>query len=174
MNFVNVINLELIFYCPHLGATTSSSSSGGGSKGYNNDWLRGEGPAAHAHEGIRLQDKSGWVAIGETLAEDVSARSQVSHNVKCVLMSNVIPSQVQVRRVDNEAATQWTTNIGEAGAGKFSVGYSVIEVSIDVRTSIILESISHRDRAPSMWVSGCGRLTSRCRLWWLSTQAQGR
>ena len=40
--------------------------------------------------------------------------------------------QVQVRRVDNEAATQWTTSIGEAGAGKFSVGYSVIEVSIDV------------------------------------------
>jgi len=62
------------------------------------------------HEGIRLQDGSGWVAIGETLAEDVSARSQV-----------------QVRRVDNEAATQWTTSIGEAGAGKFSVGYSVIE-----------------------------------------------
>ena len=34
-------------------------------------------PAAHVHEGIRLQDGSGWVAIGETLAEDVSARSQV-------------------------------------------------------------------------------------------------
>ena len=33
-----------------------------------------------------------------------------------------------VRRVDNEAATQWTANIGEAGAGKYSVGYSVIEV----------------------------------------------
>ena len=52
----------------------------------------------------------------------------------------MIPSQVQVRRVDNEAATQWTTNIGEAGAGKFSVGYSVIEVNTDVRTRIILES----------------------------------
>ena len=37
-------------------------------------------------------------------------------------------AQVQVRRVDNEAATQWTANIGEAGAGKYSVGYSVIEV----------------------------------------------
>ena len=65
----------------HLGTTTSTSSGGGGSKGYTNDWLRGEGPAAHAHEGIRLQDKSGWVAIGETLAEDVSARSQVSDNL---------------------------------------------------------------------------------------------
>ena len=42
-------------------------------------------------------------------------------------------SQVQVRRVDNEAATQWTTNIGEGGAGKFSVGYSVIEVSNSVK-----------------------------------------
>ena len=30
--------------------------------------------------------------------------------------------------MDNEAATQWTANIGEAGAGKYSVGYSVIEV----------------------------------------------
>ena len=38
-------------------------------------------------------------------------------------------SKVQVRRVNNEAATQWTTNIGEGGAGKFSVGYSVVEVS---------------------------------------------
>ena len=36
--------------------------------------------------------------------------------------------------MDNEAATQWTTSLGEAGAGKFSVGYSVIEVSIDVIT----------------------------------------
>ena len=60
------------------GSGTTSSSSGGGSKGYTSDWLRGEGPAAHVHEGIRLQDRSGWVAIGETLAEDVSARSQVS------------------------------------------------------------------------------------------------
>ena len=39
-----------------------------------------------------------------------------------------------MRRVDNEAATQWTTSLGEAGAGKFSVGYSVIEVSNDVIT----------------------------------------
>ena len=42
----------------------------GGSKGYSQAWLRGEGPAAHAHEGIRLEDRSGWVAIGETLADD--------------------------------------------------------------------------------------------------------
>ena len=27
-----------------------------------------------------LQDKSGWVGIGETLAEDLSARSQVSQH----------------------------------------------------------------------------------------------
>ena len=51
-------------------------------------------------------------------------------------------SQVQVRRVDNEAATQWTTNIGEAGAGKYSVGYSVIEVSIDVRRERIIDKVS--------------------------------
>ena len=59
------------------GSGTTSASSSGGSKGYTSAWLRGEGPAAHVHEGIRLQDGSGWVAIGETLAEDVSARSQV-------------------------------------------------------------------------------------------------
>ena len=74
-------HLELIFDCLHLGATTTSSSGGGGSKGYTNNWLRGEGPAAHAHEGIRLQDKSGWVAIGETLADDTFDRSQVSYNL---------------------------------------------------------------------------------------------
>ena len=39
-----------------------------------------------------------------------------------------------MRRVDNEAATQWTTNIGEGGGGKFSVGYSVIEVSTEQPT----------------------------------------
>ena len=50
--------------------------------------------------------------------------------------------QVQVRRVDNEAATQWTTNIGEAGAGKFSVGYSVIEVSIDVRKERTIDEVT--------------------------------
>ena len=51
----------------------------GGSKGYSQAWLWGEGPAAHAHEGIRLQDKSGWVAIGETLADEQGFdRSQVS------------------------------------------------------------------------------------------------
>ena len=46
-------------------------------------------------------------------------------------------SKVQVRRVDNEAATQWTTNIGEGGAGKFSVGYSVVEVSSKLTKGII-------------------------------------
>ena len=50
----------------------------GGSKGYSQAWLWGEGPAAHAHEGIRLEDRSGWVAIGETLADDQGFdRSQV-------------------------------------------------------------------------------------------------
>ena len=46
-------------------------------------------------------------------------------------------SQVQVRRVDNEAATQWTTNLGEGGAGKFSVGYSIVEVSSKLTNRII-------------------------------------
>ena len=32
--------------------------------------MRGEGPLGHVHEGIRLADKSGWVAIGEGLPEE--------------------------------------------------------------------------------------------------------
>ena len=54
-----------------------------------------------------------------------------------VIYVNYVRVQVQVRRVDNEAATQWTTSIGEAGAGKFSVGYSVIEVDNDIRLRLM-------------------------------------
>ena len=42
----------------------------GSIKGYNQVWLRGDGPLGHVHEGIRLADKSGWVAIGEGLPEE--------------------------------------------------------------------------------------------------------
>ena len=55
----------------------TSCDSGGGSTGYTQAWLRGEGPVAHAHEGIRLADKSGWVAIGETLDDEGFRKSQV-------------------------------------------------------------------------------------------------
>ena len=39
------------------------------STAYQQVWLRGDpdGPTAHVHEGVRLADKSGWVAIGELL-----------------------------------------------------------------------------------------------------------
>merc|ERR1719325_478126 len=73
--------------------------------------LRGEGPAAHVHEGVRLADGSGWVAIGDTLIEGHTR------------------SRAVVRAVDNEAATRWTTKLGDNGNGKYSVGYSVIEGS---------------------------------------------
>ena len=49
----------------------------GGIAGYTQAWLRGEGPVAHCHEGIRLADKSGWVGIGETLSEGLFRRSEV-------------------------------------------------------------------------------------------------
>ena len=52
--------------------------SGGGlaeSVSYSQEWLRGEGPQAHPHEGIRLADKSGWVAIGELLPADLRAEN---------------------------------------------------------------------------------------------------
>ena len=61
--------------------------------------------------------------------------------------------QVQVRRVDNEAATQWTTNIGEGGGGKFSVGYSVIEVS---SLSRIMRITNLNTQGPSALYVGIG------------------
>ena len=46
-----------------------------------------------------------------------------------------------MRRVDNEAATQWTTNIGDNGGGKFSVGYSVIEVRLMMQNRMTLTTL---------------------------------
>ena len=49
-------------------------------KGYKQEWLRGEGSNAgrgHVHEGLRLEDGSGWVGIGHTLAEDGNKNEQV-------------------------------------------------------------------------------------------------
>merc|ERR1719192_3200510 len=89
----------------------SGSSNSTASSGYSKAWLRGEGPAAHVHEGVRLADGSGWVAIGDTLIEGHTR------------------SRAVVRAVDNEAATRWTTKLGDNGNGKYSVGYSVIEGS---------------------------------------------
>ena len=43
--------------------------SGGVSGGYSQAWLRGEEPSAHVHEGVRLEDGTGWVGVGQTLAE---------------------------------------------------------------------------------------------------------
>jgi len=48
-------------------------------KGYKQKWLRGEGSIAgrgHVHEGLRLEDGSGWVGIGHTLAEDGNKNEQ--------------------------------------------------------------------------------------------------
>ena len=58
-----------------------------------------------------------------------------------------------MRRVDNEAATQWTTNIGEGGGGKFSVGYSVIEVS---SLSRIMRITNLNTQGPSALYVGIG------------------
>ena len=41
--------------------------------GYTQDWLRGdqvgERDQAHVHEGLRLDDGSGWVGVGGTISE---------------------------------------------------------------------------------------------------------
>ena len=42
--------------------------------GYSQDWLRGDEVSdrdqAHPHEGLRLADKSGWIAVGQTISEN--------------------------------------------------------------------------------------------------------
>jgi len=83
--------------------------------GYSQDWLRGdevsERDQAHPHEGLRLADKSGWVAVGQTISEN--------------------PGRVLVRRVDNEGTTVWSALFGgdleNDRKEKFSVGFSVAQ-----------------------------------------------
>ena len=84
---------------------------------YNQAWLRGEGPEAHPHEGIKLSDGSGWVAIGDTLHEEF-----LNHR-----------TQVMVRAVDNEAGAIWVKysrsmhenlKVTKFDAGEISVKYS--------------------------------------------------
>ena len=83
---------------------------------YNQAWLRGEGPEAHPHEGIKLSDGSGWVAIGDTLHEEF-----LNHR-----------TQVMVRAADNEAGTIWTSFIGEDHRNYYNAGYSIIEVTVSI------------------------------------------
>ena len=76
--------------------------------------MRGEGPAAHAHEGVRLSDLSGWVAIGEELLDETGG---------------VGVSQVLVRKVDNDGGTVWSRKLGDTvnSGSAYSVGYSLVE-----------------------------------------------
>ena len=98
-----------------------------GSQAYQQVWLRGdpEGPAAHVHEGVKLVDKSGWVAIGDLLPGE----NQTPETMKL--------QQAIIRAVDNEAATKWTQTIGEENQNSanfsYTVGYSVIQVSLEIK-----------------------------------------
>jgi len=102
---------------PTTTAVSNTTGPGTGSHaGYSQAWLRGEGPAAHVHEGIQLADRSGWVGIGELLPEEeVSAQT----------------FKIMVRSVDNNANTLWTKQIGDdhqqASKSSYSVGYSIIQ-----------------------------------------------
>ena len=49
------------------------------SGGYKQAWLRGQSPVAHVHEGVRLEDRSGWVGVGQTL-EETRRQVLVKHN----------------------------------------------------------------------------------------------
>ena len=42
----------------------------------------GEGNMAHVHEGLRLQDGSGWVGVGHTFGERTTDPKQVTFKLK--------------------------------------------------------------------------------------------
>ena len=92
---------------------------------YSQEWLRGEGPQAHPHEGIRLQGSglTGWVAIGELLPPDRSQTFQVKPALTETETDNNA-NKAMIRAVDNDGETVWTTLLGEK---KYSVGFSIIE-----------------------------------------------
>ena len=113
---------------------------------YSQVWLRGdpEGPSGHVHEGVRLADKTGWLAVGELLPD---TEPEVF--------------KILIRAVDNEATTKWTRIIGDghqnSSQGAASVGFSIIEVNTP---SVVLTqkcSAVSRGREPCMPGSGCGR-----------------
>jgi len=121
--------------------TTGSGSTGGtgGSTGYTQAWLRGEGPGAHVHEGVQFADKSGWVGIGELLPEE----GQTAQNFK-----------VMIRAVDNNAATLWTTQLGDdhkqSSKSSYSVGYSVVEGGGSLYAGLGLWQKSSSQQAPAV------------------------
>lgn len=83
--------------------TTAGPGVTGGpvSTSYSQAWLRGPGDViAHAHEGIQLADKSGYVAVGNSETSFVCSR------------------------VDNQGNKVWTTTIGS----KYSIGQAVLQV----------------------------------------------
>ena len=122
--------LQLICILSTLLSINSSQASE-----YSQTWLRGEGPEAHPHEGVQLSDRSGWVAIGDTLHEEF-----LNHR-----------TQVMVRAVDNEAETIWTSFIGEDHRNYYSAGYSVIEV-LNCRITCVFEQSGYvRSR---LWLVG--------------------
>jgi len=90
--------------------------------GYTQAWLRGDentdaDGGAMPHEGLRLIDGSGWVAIGETNILTVGDKT----------------TRVLVRKIDNEGKTVWSTKIGDShknGKQKaYSNGFSIHEDS---------------------------------------------
>lgn len=89
--------------------------TGSGSSSYKQEWLRGEGPYGHVHEGIRLADRSGWVGVGDSYEEELVPPK----------------SQMMVRRVDNDGKTVWTYSAGESHSNPskpyFSAGYSIYQ-----------------------------------------------
>jgi len=115
--------------------TTGTGGTGGGTvSGYTQAWLRGEGPEAHVHEGIRRADGSGWVAIGDTLPEE----------------NKPLETQVLVRYVDNDANTQWSRLLGSGASGTFNVGFSVIEGNNVLYAGVGLWQSSSNQQAPAV------------------------
>ena len=75
-----------------------------------------------------------------------------------------------IRAVDNEAATTWTQTIGDvntdATKSAYSVGFSVIQVSISIDISSVSNNCVYstpRAAPPCTRAWACGRRAAACR-----------
>merc|ERR550517_910527 len=129
---------------PTGGATGNPTPAPGGvttSTAYSQVWLKGDpnGPTAHVHEGVKLADNTGWVAIGELLPGE----GQTPEVFKAM-----------IRAVDNDAATKWTQTIGDLNTdttkSAYSVGFSVIQGSSALYAGLGLWQASTSVMAPAV------------------------
>ena len=161
----------LILTCLCLG----SGSGTGSSSGYTQAWLRGEGPSAHAHEGVRLADQSGWIAIGEGLLDDTN--NQGVSRVRQVHMTNQC-----YHLISGSCSQSWQcwSNSLVSTAGRYSQQWQCLQCGILCCGGQVWTN--QWPISPLNWpitallcmlesVSGHPPPASSSQQWWLSTPA---